>query len=75
MEISQKSHEQVTSGEISHKNQLKTTCTEESEGDMDFETDFLISPGDVYPNRKVTLEDAEISEDTRKKFDEMCDRH
>ena len=36
---------------------------------------FLISPGDVYPNRKVKLEDAEISEETRKKFEEMCDRH
>ena len=42
---------------------------------MDFETDFLISPGDVYPNRKVKLEDAEISEETRKKFEEMCERH
>ena len=37
--------------------------------------DFLISPGDVYPNRKVKLEDAEISEGTRKKFEEMCERH
>ena len=26
-----------------------------------FETDFLISPGDMYPNRKVKLEDAEIT--------------
>ena len=42
---------------------------------MDFETDFLISPGDVYPSRKVKLEDAEISEETRKKFEEMCERH
>ena len=24
------------------------------------ESDFLISPGDVYPNRKVELEDADI---------------
>ena len=74
-EISKKSHEEVTSGEISHQNQLKTNYTEESESDMDFETDFLISLGDVYPNRKVKLEDAEISEETRKKFEEMCDRH
>ena len=42
---------------------------------MDFETDFLISPGDVYPNRKVKLEDADISEGTRKKFEEMCKCH
>ena len=42
---------------------------------MDWETDFLISPGDVYPNRKVKLEDADIKEETREKFEEMCDRH
>ena len=42
---------------------------------MDFESDFLISPGDVYPNRQVKLEDAEISEETKKKFEEMCDHH
>ena len=74
-ELSKKSYEQVTSGEISHKNQLKTNHTDESDSDMDFETDFLISPGNVYPNRKVKLEDAEISEETRKKFEEMYDRH
>ena len=60
---------------ISHKNQYKTDYVDESDSDMDFETDFLISPGDVYPNRKVKLEDAEILEETRKKFEEMCDRH
>ena len=42
---------------------------------MDFEIDFLISIGDVYPNRKVKLEDEEISEETREKFEEMCDHH
>ena len=62
-------------GKISRKNQYKTDYADESDSDMDFETDFLISPGDVYPNRKVKLEDAEISEETRKKFEEMCDRH
>ena len=29
----------------------------------------------MYPNRKVKLEDAEISEETKKKFEEMCDHH
>ena len=29
------------------------------------ESDFLISPGDVYPNRKVELEDADIKDATR----------
>ena len=36
------------------------------------ESDFLISPGDIYPNRKVLLEDADIKEDTRKSFDQLC---
>ena len=35
----------------------------------------MISPGDVYLNRKVKLEDAEITPETKKKFEEMCDRH
>ena len=29
------------------------------------ESDFLISPGDIYPNRKVELEDADIKDATR----------
>ena len=45
---------------------------EDKEG---FETDFLISPGDVYPNRKVKLQDAEITNETRRLFEEMCDKH
>ena len=73
--ISRGNDKQGTSGEISCKNQCKTDYPDDSNSDMDFETDFLISPGDVYPNRKVKLEDAEISEGTRKKFEEMCERH
>ena len=45
---------------------------EDKEG---FETDFLISPGDVYPNRKVKLQDVEITNETRRLFEEMCDKH
>ena len=41
----------------------------------DFEKDFLISPGDVYPNRKVRIQDAEITNETRKQFEEMCNKH
>ena len=33
------------------------------------ESDFLISPGDIYPNRKVELEDADIKEDTKVSFE------
>ena len=64
-----------TSGEISHKKLHKTGHLDECNSEKDFETDFLISPGDVYPNRKVKLEDADITEETREKFKEMCDRH
>ena len=38
------------------------------------ESDFLISPGDVYPNRKVELEDAEIKDSTRVSFDVLCEQ-
>ena len=36
------------------------------------ESDFLISPGDIYPNRKVLLEDADIKDDTRKSLEQLC---
>ena len=32
------------------------------------DSDFLISPGDIYPNRKVQLEDADIREATKENF-------
>ena len=51
-------------GEISHKKLHKTDHLDKCNSEKDFETDFLISPGDVYPNRKVKLEDADISEGT-----------
>ena len=38
------------------------------------ESDFLISPGDVYPNRKVELEDADIKEATRVSFKALCEQ-
>ena len=36
------------------------------------DSDFLISPGDIYPNRKVELEDADIKEATRVSFEALC---
>ena len=36
--------------------------------------DFLISPGDIYPNRKVELEDADIKETTREDFEILCEQ-
>ena len=53
------------------ENELQGTF-EDKEG---FETDFLISPGHVYPNRKVKLQDVEITNETRRRFEEMCDKH
>ena len=38
------------------------------------ESDFLISPADVYPNRKVELEDADIKDSTRVCFEELCEQ-
>ena len=75
MEIPKETEARGTSGKISCKKPYKTEYVGESDSKMDFETDFLISPGDVYPNRKVKLEDADITEETKKKFEEMCDRH
>ena len=38
------------------------------------ESDFLISPGDIYPKRKVELEDADIKESTRVSFEALCEQ-
>ena len=38
------------------------------------ESDFLISPGDVYPNRKVELEDTDIKDSTRVCLEELCEQ-
>ena len=38
------------------------------------ESDFLISPGDVYPSRKVELEDADIKDSTKVCFEELCEQ-
>ena len=38
------------------------------------ESDFLISPGDIYSNRKVELEDADIKEATKISFEALCEQ-
>ena len=38
------------------------------------ESDFLISPRDVYPNRKVEQEDADIKDSTRVSFEVLCEQ-
>ena len=64
---------------------LQPNTTSSEEGDKDsapsswndinevIESDFLISPGDIYPNRKVLLEDADIKENTKKSFEQLCE--
>ena len=39
------------------------------------ESDFLTSPADIYPNRKVELEDVEISEETKGHFAQLCSQY
>ena len=36
------------------------------------ESDFLISPGDIYPSRKVELKDAKVSKETLHRFEKLC---
>ena len=62
-------------GEISHKEPHKTDHYSEINKEEGFKTDFLISPGDVFPNRKVKLEDADITKETQRKFEEMYNHH
>ena len=64
-----------TENEISCKELQEKEQHNDSRDKEGFNTDFLISPGDVYQNRKVKLEDAEITVETRRQFEEMCDRH
>ena len=39
------------------------------------ESDVLTSPADVYPNRRVALENAVISEETKQDFTWLCDKY
>ena len=53
------------------QNSLKKQWCELSEV---VDSDFLISQGDIYPNRKVELEDADIKEATRVSFEALCEQ-
>ena len=39
------------------------------------ESDFLISPGDIYLNRKVELQDVTIKDKTKRSFEDICDKY
>ena len=73
--VNYEARSQTTLGKILHEKAHENNRCDKSNSEEDFETDFLISPGNVYPNRKVKLEYAEISEETRRQFEEMCNRH
>ena len=64
-----------TGSEILHKELQEKEQNVNVNDREDFETDFLISLGDIYPNRKIKLQDAEITDKTRRQFEEMCNRH
>ena len=53
------------------QNSLKEQWCELSEV---VDSDFLISPGNIYPNRKVELEDADIKQATRVSFEALCEQ-
>ena len=57
--------------EEDYQNSLKEQWCELSEV---VDSDFLISPGDIYPNRKVELEDADIKDATRVSFKALCEQ-
>ena len=75
VEVPEEMETRTTMSEILQQKPHKTYQADVSNSEKDFETDFLISPGDVYPNRKIKLEDADITEETKKAFEEMCNRH
>ena len=39
------------------------------------ESYFLISPGDIYPNRKVELQDVTIKDETKRSFEDICNKY
>ena len=39
------------------------------------ESDFLISPGDIYPNCKVELQDVTIKDGTKRSFEDICNKY
>ena len=56
----------------------ESKATEHSQNSLDqqwcninevVDSDFLISPGDIYLNRKVELEDADIKESMKENFE------
>ena len=73
---SHRSAEGVTTG---HRDKIDEISSEDNTEFQDIQevvdSDFIISLGDIYPNRKTDLEDAEISSTTKDKFEKICQVH
>ena len=56
---------------------IKSTQVENEWSDINevIASDFLISPGDIYQNCKVELQDAIIRDKTREKFEDICNKY
>ena len=56
---------------------VKRTQTDTEWNDINevIESDFLISPGDICLNRKVELQDATITDETRRLFEDVCNKY
>ena len=63
-EISERLMGRPMSSKILHKKPWETAQQDEPNSTEGFDTNFLISPGDIYPNRNVKLEDADIAVET-----------
>ena len=63
--------------ENSHESLQKKAETEDQWENIQevVESDFLTSPADIYPNRRVELEDAKISEETKGHFAQLCSQY
>ena len=64
-------HQRALQKKNSSQNSLKEQWCDISEV---VESDFLISPEDIYPNRKVQLEDADIKDSTKIAFEALCEQ-
>ena len=89
-EHSQNSHQENATNKF-HSSQRNRSCsmkeskaTEHSQNSLDqqwcdineiVDSDFLISLGDIYLNRKVELEDTDIKESMKENFELLCEQH
>ena len=68
---------QCENEENSHESLGKKKETEDKWANIHeiVESDFLTSPADIYPNRRVELQEAEISGKTQEQFAQLCNKY